>query len=153
MPGRYIRVFMSWLGLIFSKITLRSYTGRAFHLILRLFQHYQRARGGKSFRERGLALSSQPIESTTSEPASVTKTLAVPVLLPPSEGSQPRRSAQSPTPTPNAQAPQLPITSPRSTTTGPFTSHQHDPAGQSSIKLTPIIPRQIKRYERRSPMC
>ncbi|OJA11385.1 hypothetical protein AZE42_10280 [Rhizopogon vesiculosus] len=111
--GCRIRMFISWLNLIFRKTTFRSY--KILLAVLRLFRCCQVVSNGKdrAFRERDLAaLSSQPTEPET-------VTLAVQ-----SEG------ASMPLPCTNPAPPQ------------PTTP------GQSDIDLTPIIPEEIKRYDR-----
>jgi hypothetical protein len=106
MQAGYVRMFISWLRFIFRNITCRLY--KTFLAVFRLFQRCRVVSGGIA----GLALSSQPIKLTDST------TLAVPLLGVPlqSDGSQPGRSAQFPTPelvdeglnavTYNTQAPQ-----------------------------------------------
>jgi hypothetical protein len=158
MPGRYIRILVSWLSLVFKK-TCRSY--KTFLAVLRLFK---RSRKQRTFRECGLALSSQPTELTPSV------TLALPLLGAPVQSGrpQPESNAQFPTPQPddegsnvatfNTQAPQNIVASSISNSipmSEPFicpSPPQFASLGQSNIILTRIIPKEIKRYDRKVPM-
>ncbi|OAX33708.1 hypothetical protein K503DRAFT_775307 [Rhizopogon vinicolor AM-OR11-026] len=141
MSGGCIRMFISWLNLIFRKTTFRSY--KILLAVLRLFRYCQVLSNGKdrAFRERDLvAMSSQPAELTT--PATVT--LAVQ-----SEGAEPVNEWSNVT-TFSAQAPQNLIASSISMPlpcTYPAPPQPATP-GQLDIDLTPIIPEEIKRYDR-----
>ena len=141
MQGGCIRMFISWLNLILRKAIFRSY--KTLLAVLRLFRRCQVVSNGKErdFRDRGLvALSSQPTELTT--PATVT--LAVQ-----SEGAEPVNEWSN-VKTFSAQAPQNLIASSISMPlpcTYPAPPQPATP-GQLDIDLTPIIPEEIKRYDR-----
>ncbi|KAJ8584358.1 hypothetical protein M405DRAFT_468041 [Rhizopogon salebrosus TDB-379] len=163
MPKRYIRMFISWLSLVFKKITFRSY--KTFLDALRLFQHCELS-GGKerAFRERGLALSSQP---TDPDKLSASMTLAVPLLEAPpqSEGLQPVSSLQLPMPGPtdeglnampsstdppeNLVASSIPTSMPEPSIPADMPPQPAAPESYFDVTLIPIIPMQIKRYERK----
>jgi hypothetical protein len=158
MLGGYIRILLSWLSLVVKK-TCRSY--KTFLAVLRLFK---RGRKQRTSRERGLALSSQPTELTPSV------TLALPLLRAPVQSGRPQAESnvQFPTPQPdgeglnvatfNTQAPQnivassipnsIPMPEPFICPPPP----QLASLGQSNIILTRIIPKEIKRYDRKVPM-
>jgi hypothetical protein len=166
MPKRYIRMFISWLSLVFKKITFRSY--KTFLAVLRLFRHCELRSGGKerAFRERGLALSSQP---TDPDKLSALMTLAVPLLEAPpqSEGPQPVSSPQLPMPGPtdeglnampssadppeNLFASSIPTSMPEPSILADMPLQPAAPEPYF-VTLIPIIPMQIKRYERKISM-
>ncbi|OAX31110.1 hypothetical protein K503DRAFT_870764, partial [Rhizopogon vinicolor AM-OR11-026] len=158
MPKGYIRVFV-WLSHIFRKTAFRSY--KVFLAVIRLFRRCEVVSSGKErvFRERGLALSSQPTDQTNLLPP-VFVTLAVP---PQSEdpGSQPGTGVQLPTFQQvnegsngvafNTECPQNIIASlTPSSMPEPNIPIQLQPVapGQFVINLTPIIPTEVKRYSR-----
>jgi len=127
IPRRYIRMFISWLSRIFKETTLRSY--RTFLAVFRLFQRYCVVSSGKGVREHGLALSSQP--------PNIAVTLAVP-------DSQPGRSIQFPAPQ-QVLGIELGVDH-------ALKSWDDSTSVVSDVKLTPIIPSQINRYERNKLM-
>ncbi|KAG1740186.1 uncharacterized protein EDB91DRAFT_1133546 [Suillus paluster] len=146
MPREYIRMFISWLRLIVRNTAFRSYAS-VLSGLLRLFRHCQAVIGGKerAFQEPVLALSSQPTDQD--KPTSVT--LAVPSFGAPlqSQGSNAVASnAQSPQ---NSYAPWTSSSMPEPSITGVATPlYPVVPKQSSDITLIPIIPGQIKRYER-----
>ncbi|KAG0708037.1 hypothetical protein DFH29DRAFT_563050 [Suillus ampliporus] len=157
-----IRMFIPWLKLIIKRTAFRSYKS-LLSVLLRLIQHCQFVVNGEErvCRERGLALSSQPVANQDGLTASVT--LAVPFLQAPpqSRGYQAGPNVQFPTPqlqgsngvVCNAQSPgncsaPLPIPSsmPQPITLGIVTYPPPD------ITLTPIVPEpQVRRYDRNVP--
>jgi hypothetical protein len=145
MPGRCIRMFISWLNLILKKTIFRSY--KTLLAVLRLFRRCQVVSNGKerAFRDRGLvALSSQPTELTPSK----TMTLAVQ-----SEDTEPIDEGSNATtfsaqPSQNLTTPPISMPVPCNYPPPP----QPVTPGQSDIYLTPIIPAEIQRYDRNVPM-
>lgn len=152
MPGgHHIRMFISWLRLSVRLTVSRSYSS-IFTFLLRLIRHCQVFLGGKerTFREPALAFSSHP----ANQEKKTHKTLAVPLLKAPpqSEGSSSLASNNQSLPTPSVPSTPSYITmpEPRIHATVALTTPPHPAAlGQFfDITLTPIIPGQIKRYER-----
>ncbi|KAG2034176.1 hypothetical protein BDR03DRAFT_1013654 [Suillus americanus] len=152
MPGgHHIRMFISWLRLSVRLTVSRSYSS-IFTFLLRLIRHCQVFLGGKerTFREPALAFSSHP----ANQEKKTHKTLAVPLLKAPpqSEGSSSLASNNQSLPTPSVPSTPSYITmpEPRIHATVALTTPPHPAAlGQLfDITLTPIIPGQIKRYER-----
>ncbi|OJA08211.1 hypothetical protein AZE42_06851 [Rhizopogon vesiculosus] len=163
MPKGYIRVFV-WLSHIFRKTAFRSY--KVFLAVIRLFRRCEVVSGGKErvFRERGLALSSQPTDQTNLPPP-VSLTLAVP---PQSEDpwSQPGTGVQPPTfqqVNEGSNCVAFDTKSPQNIIASLASSSMPEPnipiqlqpvaSGQSIvINLTPIIPTEVKRYSRNIPV-
>lgn len=152
MPGGYIRVFISWMTLILRKATSQSY--KTFLAVWKLFRRRQVVSGEKErgFRECRLALSSQPTELTASV------TLAVPPFPLQSVGSQPGRSDQLPTAEPVESSNVEPANAPASqsliaSSISMPVPCNYPPPPQSTTpeqptNLIPIIPTDIKRYDR-----
>ena len=136
MSQRYIRVLITWLNLFFKKVTFRSQN--TFLVILRLFRrssYHEVASGGKEriFRDHGLTLSTQPYQCNQEMPTFVAVSLSVPLQ---SGASQPGTSTQ-------------PLTS--RAVDGRLNGEVSD-TEYSDITLTPIVPTQIKRYDRNVTM-
>ncbi|KAG1839305.1 hypothetical protein DFJ58DRAFT_859591 [Suillus subalutaceus] len=138
MPGGYhIRTFIAWLRLSVRTTVFRSYTS-LLAFLLRLIRSYQVFVGGKerTFREPGLAFSSHPADQEKKTHG----TLAVPLLKAPPQSEWPNPLASN-----NLSLPTKPIPSVPST---PSSSYPATPGQFFDITLTPIMPGQIKRYER-----
>ena len=166
MSQRYIRVLVAWLNLFFKKVIFRSQN--TFLVILRLFRRsscHEVASGGKEriFRDHGLALSTQPCQCNQEEPTSMVVSLAVPLQ---SGASQPGTSTQPLTSravdgrlngeVSDTQHPHNSILSgrysmPEPSTISPQSAEPEQPE-YSDITLTPIVPTQIKRYDRNVTM-
>ncbi|KAG0695218.1 hypothetical protein DFH29DRAFT_880177 [Suillus ampliporus] len=115
-------------------------------VLLRLFRLCQVVIGGKerAFREPGLALSSQAPNQDNPISITLSVLLFVPVQTQGSNGVAP--NTQSPQ---NSYVPWTPSSIPKPGTTSVTTPLHHVVPGQSfDITLIPIIPRQIKQYER-----
>ncbi|KAG1821404.1 hypothetical protein EV424DRAFT_1612093 [Suillus variegatus] len=149
MPGGYhIRMFIAWLRLSVRKTIFRSYTS-LLAFLLRLIRHYQVfvSRKKRTFRGPGLAFSSHP----THQENKTYETLAVPLLkVPPrSEELNPLASNTQSLPIPSVPSTPSYIAMPEPSfhTTVAATIPPH-PAAPGQFTLTPIIPGQIRRYER-----
>ncbi|KAG2746039.1 hypothetical protein P692DRAFT_20807924 [Suillus brevipes Sb2] len=154
MPGGYhIRMFISWLRLSVRTIVFRSYSS-LLAFLLRLIRHCQAFFGGKerTFRELGLAFSSHPPD----QEKKTYETLAVPLLKAPPQNLGPNSLASNNQSLPTSPVPLTPsyITMPEpsilATGTVAMTTLP-DPVASGQffdITLIPIIPGQIKRYER-----
>jgi hypothetical protein len=138
----YFRIFISWLSHIFRETTFRPY--KTVLTVLRLFRRCE-VSGGKerTFREHGLALSSEPTVDQAKLTASVT--LAVPL--------QKKRSVQPET---DVQPPQniiaLSTTSYMPVPSIPIPPQPAAPGQSFNISLIPIIPTEINRYGRKIPV-
>ncbi|KAG2145855.1 hypothetical protein DEU56DRAFT_853593 [Suillus clintonianus] len=170
MHGRYIRIFISWLGHFVKTAAFQSYRS-LLSVLLRLIRHYQTVFNGRErdFRERpGLALSSLNQPVTNQDRPTPSATLAVPLLEAPlqSQGSQPGTSLQFSTRSElnerpinvayNAQspltssAPPVPMSMPEPNIYNPMSvATPPHPAAPVHITLTPIVPGpQVRRYDR-----
>ncbi|KAG2139270.1 hypothetical protein DEU56DRAFT_912107 [Suillus clintonianus] len=167
MRKGYIRMFISWLRLIVKTTAFRSCRS-LLSVLLRLIRHCQSAVNGKEadFQERpSLALSSQPMANQPESTPVVS--LAVPLLKAPlhTQGFQPVMNVQMPTPDPyagtntndptyNAHSPQhsiapfTPISMPEPSIHIAIPSPPAAPGQTFDTFLIPIVPDQVKRYER-----
>ncbi|KAG1866048.1 hypothetical protein F4604DRAFT_986971 [Suillus subluteus] len=138
MPGGYhIRMFVAWLRLsIRTTVFCSSKSLLAF--LLRLIQRWQVFVSGKerTFREPGLAFSSHPADQEKKTHG----TLAVPLLKVP-----PQSEEQNPLASSNQSLPTGPTPSVPSIPSSPYPAA---PGQSFDITPIPIMPRQIKRYER-----
>ncbi|KIK45677.1 hypothetical protein CY34DRAFT_801301 [Suillus luteus UH-Slu-Lm8-n1] len=140
MPGGYhIRMFISWLKLSVRATVFRSYSS-LLAFLLRLIRHCQVFLGRKErvFREPGLAFCSHPAD----QEKKAHLTLAVPLLNPPPQSLEPIVLASN---NQSIPAPSVP------STPGYIPTPKPHPAASGQlfdITLTPIIPEQIKRYDR-----
>ncbi|OJA21311.1 hypothetical protein AZE42_03882 [Rhizopogon vesiculosus] len=145
MQGGCIRMFISWLNLILRKTIFRSY--KTLLAVLRLFRRCQVVSNGKErdFRDRGLvALSSQPTELNTSK--IVTLAVQSEDTEPVDEGSNVTTFSAQPSQNLIASLISMPV------------PHNYPPLpqpatpGRSAIRLIPIIPAEIQRYDRDVPI-
>ncbi|KAG1816368.1 uncharacterized protein BJ212DRAFT_1354502 [Suillus subaureus] len=138
MPGgHHTRMFIAWLRLSIRTTVSCSYTS-LLAFLLRLIQRCQVFVGGKegTFRDPSLAFSSHPADQEKKTHG----TLAVPLLKVPLQNEGPNPLASN-----NQTFPTEPTTSVPSTPSSPYPAA---PGQLFDITLTPIIPGQIKRYER-----
>ncbi|KAG1821407.1 hypothetical protein EV424DRAFT_835078 [Suillus variegatus] len=148
MPGGYPIQMIDWLKLSVRTTVSRSYTN-LLAFLLRLIRHCQVFIGGRerTFREPGLAFSSHLADQDNK----THETLAVPLskASPRNEGSNSLASNTQSLPTPSVQSTPSYIAMPEPSfhTTVAITMPPHT-AAPGKFTLTPIIPGQIKRYER-----
>ncbi|KAG1733752.1 hypothetical protein EDB19DRAFT_1911469 [Suillus lakei] len=152
MPGGYhIRMFISWLRLAVRTAAFRSYTSLLVFL-LRLTRHCHGffGRNERTFREPGLAFSSHPVDQRKKTHG----TLAVPLLKAPSQSEESNALVSN---IPSLLSSPVPLTpsyiimpepSIHATAAVTLQPHYTVPGQSSDNTLTPIIPEQIKRYER-----
>jgi hypothetical protein len=153
IPGGYhIRMFISWLKLSVRATVFRSYSS-LLAFLLRLIRHCQvfLSRKERAFREPGLAFCSHPAD----QEKNVHVTLAVPLLKAPLQSLEPNFLASNnqsfPTPSVPSTPSYIPMPKLSIHTTVAATTLMPHPAASGQlfdITLTPIIPEQIKRYER-----
>ncbi|KAG2131694.1 hypothetical protein DEU56DRAFT_454897 [Suillus clintonianus] len=153
MPGGYhIHIFISWLRLTTRTTASRSYKS-LLSFFLRLIRHYEAVIGGKDrvLREPGSAFSSQP----TAQEKKTYETLAVPLLkAPPESQSEGLNGIASNTRSPRTSSAPLALSyitmpEPSIHIAVAVTTPPHPTAvGRFCDISTPIIPGQIKRYER-----
>ncbi|KAG1894915.1 uncharacterized protein F5891DRAFT_699865 [Suillus fuscotomentosus] len=148
MPGGYhMRMFIAWLRLSVRNTIFRSYTS-LLAFLLRLIRHCQIfvSRKKRTFRGPDLAFSSHP----TDQENKTQETLAVPLLKAPrSEGLNPLASNTQSLPIPSVPSTPSYIAMPEPSfhTTVAATMLPHA-AAPGQFTFTPIIPGQIRRYER-----